>query len=427
MTMFWVYAALLTVLALAILVMPLVRPRARSAASVSRAASNLTVFRDQIAELDADLAAGTIGREQWEAARGDLQRGLLEGSAEEAADVAAQPVSRSKLTAIVVAFAVPLVSVSVYLLLGSPQGLDPKRADAAQAEGGAPHQLSQEQIESMVARLAQRLESNPDDIEGWVMLARTYGALGRFGEAAGAYAKAEARFPQDAQLLADYADSLAMAQGQSLQGKPEALIQRALKADGNNLKALALAGTVEFEKQNFSKAIEYWKRILPLLPADSEMLNSVHASIKDAESKQGAAPKAPAPLAQAAQGDKAKPATAAAKSQRLSGTIRLAPALAARAAPEDTVFVLARPAQGSRMPLAAVRAKVKDLPLAFSFDDSMAMNAEAKLSNFAEVVVAARVSKSGNVVPERGDLEGVSKPVRPGTAGMNVEIANVVP
>ena len=428
MTMFWVYAALLTVLALNVLVMPLLRPRARSGASVSRAASNLTVFRDQIAELDADLAAGTIGREQWEAARGDLQRGLLEGSADEAADVAAQPVSRSKLTAIVVAFAVPLVSVSIYLLLGSPQGLDPKRADAAQAEGGAPHQLSQEQIESMVARLAQRLESNPDDIEGWVMLARTYGALGRFGEAAGAYAKAEARFPQDAQLLADYADSLAMAQGQSLQGKPEALIQRALKADGNNLKALALAGSVEFEKQNFSKAIEYWRRILPLLPADSEMVNSVHASIKDAESKQGAAPKASVPLAQAAQGGKAKPATAAAaRGQRLSGTIRLAPALTARAAPEDTVFVLARPAQGSRMPLAVVRAKVKDLPLAFSFDDSMAMNAEAKLSNFAEVVVAARVSKSGNVVPERGDLEGVSKPVRPGTAGMNVEIANVVP
>ena len=429
MTLFWVYAALLTALALAILVMPLVRPRARSAASVSRAASNLTVFRDQIAELDADLAAGTIGREQWEAARGDLQRGLLEGSAGEAADVPAQPVARSKLTALVVALAVPLVSVSVYLLLGSPQGLDPKRASAAQAEGGAPHQLSQEQIEAMVARLAQRLESNPDDIEGWVMLARTYGALGRFGEAAGAYAKAEARFPQDAQLLADYADSLAMAQGQSLQGKPEALIQRALKADGNNLKALALAGSVEFEKQNFSKAIEYWKRILPLLPADSEMVNSVHASIKEAEDKRGGAPTASAAAAQAAPGGKAKPptATAAAKDARLSGTIRLAPALAARAAPEDTVFVLARPAQGSRMPLAAVRAKVKDLPLAFSFDDSMAMNAEAKLSNYAEVVVAARVSKSGNVVPERGDLEGVSKPVRPGTAGMNVEIANVVP
>jgi cytochrome c-type biogenesis protein CcmH len=123
---------------------------------------------------------------------------------------------------------------------------------------------------------------------------------------------------------------------------------------------------------------------------------------------------------------KSSTATAAAKAKSVSGTVKLAPALAARAAPEDTVFVLARPAQGGRMPLAAVRVKVKDLPLAFSFDDSMAMNPSAKLSDFAEVVVAARVSKSGNVVPQRGDLEGVSKPLRPGTAGIVVQIANEI-
>ena len=428
MTLFWVYAALLTAVALAILVIPLVRARTRSGAAPSRAASNLTVFRDQTAELDADLAAGTIGREQWEAARGDLQRGLLEGSADGATIIAAVPVAHSKVTAIAVALALPLISVSLYLGLGSPQGLDPSKARAAAQ--GAPHELTQAQIESMVARLAQRLESNPDDAEGWVMLARTYGALGRFDQAAGAYAKAEAGLPQNAQLLADYADSLAMAQGQSLQGKPEALIKRALKADGNNLKALALAGSAEFEKQDFAKAVEYWKRILPLLPADSEMGNSVRASIKEAEDKQGGAPKSSAATAQAGGDGKTKPASApaaaAGKNARLSGTIKLAPALAARAAPEDTVFVLARPAQGSRMPLAAVRVKVKDLPLAFSFDDSMAMNPAEKLSDFAEVVVAARVSKSGNVVPQRGDLEGVSKPVRPGTAGMSVEIANEI-
>ena len=110
----------------------------------------------------------------------------------------------------------------------------------------------------------------------------------------------------------------------------------------------------------------------------------------------------------------------------MSGTVKLAPALAARAAPDDAVFVLARPAQGSRMPLAAVRVRVKDLPLAFSFDDSMAMNASAKISDFAEVVVAARVSKSGNVVPQGGDLEGVSKLVRPGASGIVVEIGNVI-
>jgi len=435
MTLFWVYAALLALVALAFLLTPLLRSRARAGAAVSRAASNLGVFRDQLAELDADLAAGSIGREQWEAARGDLQRGLLgDGGAPEAgaavpakrskaAAIAAPPSRRSKAAAIAIGVAVPLVSVSLYLGLGNPQGLDPRTESAAQ---GAPHQLTQEQIESMVTRLAQRLESNPDDAEGWAMLARTYGTLGRFAEAADAYAKAVAQFPQDAQLLADYADSLAMAQGQNLQGKPEALIQRALQADGNNLKALALAGTVEFEKRNFAKAVEYWSRMLPLLPPDSQMVDSVRASIKEAQDKQGGAPKSLATTARETKGGASKAPAAAAKSASVSGTIKLAPALAARAAPDDIVFVLARPAQGSRMPLAAVRVKVKDLPMTFSFDDSMAMNPSAKLSDFAEVVVAARVSKTGNVVPQGGDLEGVSKPVRPGAAGIIVEIGNVV-
>jgi cytochrome c-type biogenesis protein CcmH len=424
MTLFWVIAALLVGLALAFLVTPLVRNRAASGGSGSRAAANLAVFRDQLAELDADLAAGSIDREQWVAARGDLQRGLLE-AVDAPPGNAAAPAKRSKAAAIAVAVAVPLISVSLYLGLGNPQGLEPAKENGVQ---GAPHQLTREQIDAMVARLAQRLESNPDDGEGWVVLARSYNALGRYGEAAAAYAKAEAKFPQDAQLLADYADSLAMAQGQTLQGKPEALVRRALQADGNNLKALALAGTVEFEKSDFAKAIEYWRRMLPLLPADSEMGNSVRASIQEAQAKQGSMPKSSTLVAQDKQqgAPKSSTAPAAAKAKSVSGTVKLAPALAARAAPEDTVFVLARPAQGGRMPLAAVRVKVKDLPLAFSFDDSMAMNPSAKLSDFAEVVVAARVSKSGNVVPQHGDLEGVSKPLRPGTSGIVVQIANEI-
>ncbi len=424
MTLFWVIAALLVGVALAFLITPLVRNRAASGGSASRAAANLAVFRDQLAELDADLARGSIDREQWEVARGDLQRGLLEAVDVPSANASA-PVKRSKAAAIAVAVAVPLISVSLYLGLGNPQGLEPGKVSAAQ---GAPHELTPEQINSMVARLAQKLESEPDNAEGWIMLGRSYNALGRFAEAAAAYAKAEARFPTNAQLLADYADSLAMAQGQSLQGKPEALILRALQADGNNLKALALAGTAEFEKNDFAKAIEYWKRMLPLLPADSEMGNSVRASIQEAQEKQGGMPKSSTPMAQDKQPGAAKSstATAAVKAKSVSGTVKLAAALAARAAPEDTVFVLARPAQGGRMPLAAVRVKVKDLPMTFSFDDSMAMNPSAKLSDFAEVVVAARVSKSGNVVPQRGDLEGVSKPLRPGTSGIVVQIANEI-
>jgi cytochrome c-type biogenesis protein CcmH len=424
MTLFWVYATLLIGVALAFLVTPLVRSREKAGASVAPAASRLSVFRDQLAELDADLAAGTIERDQWETARGDLERGLLEDIEALAAKTVA-PVGRSKAAAIAVIVAVPLVSVLLYLGLGNSQGLAPAKQIDAQ---GAPHQLTPEQIESMVARLAQRLESNPDDVEGWAMLARTYNALGRFDEAAAAYAKVEAKFPRDPQILADYADSLAMAQGQSLKGKPEALVQRALQADGNNLKALALAGTASFERNNYAQAIAYWQRMLPLLPADSEMGNSVRASIDEAQTKLGGSPKSVVAIAQDKQAPapKSSAASASAKGQSVSGTIKLVPTLAARAAPEDTVFVLARPAQGSRMPLAAVRVKVKDLPLTFSFDDSMAMNPSAKLSDFAEVVVAARVSKSGNVVPQRGDLEGVSKPVHPGTSGIKVEIANEV-
>jgi len=423
MTSFWVYAALLAGAALAFLLTPLVRARAGGGVPVSRTASNLTVFRDQLAELDADLAAGSIGREQWEAARGDLQRGLLEDVGASAVTAAA-PAGRPIATAIAIGIAVPLASVLLYLGLGNPQGLDPRKPDSAQ---GAAHQLSPEQIESMVARLAKRLESNPDDSEGWIMLARTYGALGRFAEAASAYAKLESRFPQDAQLLADYADTLAMAQGQNLQGRPEALVRRALQADGNNLKALALAGTVEFEKRDFAKAAEYWQRMLPLLPPDSDMLDSVRASIKEAQEKQGGVPRSSVAVAPEPRGAAAKSSAAAAKAASVSGTVKIAPALAARAAPEDIVFVLVRPAQGSRTPLAALRVKMKDLPLAFSFDDSMAMNPSAKLSDFAEVVVAARVSKSGNVVPQGGDLEGVSKPLRLGAAGVVVEIANLIP
>ena len=422
MILFWLIAALLVCVALAFLVVPLLRNRAASDAGASRDAANLTIYRDQLAELDADLAAGNIDRGQWDAARADLQRALLEDTGAAAVDAPA-PATRSSGAAIVVAATVPLVAVALYLALGTPQGLDPARASPSQA---ASHSVTKEQIEDMVTRLAQRLESNPDDVEGWIMLGRTYNALGRFAEAAQSYAKAESRFPQNAQLLADHADSLAMVQGRSLLGEPEALIRRALQADASNVKALALAGTVEYEKQNFSKAVEYWKRMLPLLPADSEMGDSVRESIKEAEAKLGTKPGTAVAKAETGQAGGSGTSKTTATAARLTGTIKLDAGLSARAKPEDTVFVLARPAKGSRMPLAAVRVKVKDLPLSFSFDDSMAMSPAAKLSDFSEVVVAARVSKSGNVMPEPGDFEGESKPVHPGTSGLSVVIAREI-
>jgi cytochrome c-type biogenesis protein CcmH len=248
------------------------------------------------------------------------------------------------------------------------------------------------------------------------MLGRSYSVLDRFPEAAEAYANAVKRAPPDAQLLADYADALAMAQGRRLQGEPERLIAKALAIDPRNVKALALAGTAAFENKDFKGAIVQWRKILDIVPADSDMANSIRDSIADAEQLAGgpvAAPTAPAkPVA-------AAPAT-------VSGTVRLDPKLAKRVAPGDTVFIFARAVDGPRVPLAVTRREVRELPSTFTLDDRMAMAPGMNLSAHARVVVGARVSKSGQPGPQPGDFEGLSAPVNVGATGVNVVIATEI-
>jgi len=308
-----------------------------------------------------------------------------------------------------VAAALPVAALLLYLAVGNPAALAP---GAAAGDG---HGIARDQIESMVERLAARMKEKPEDAEGWAMLGRSYAVIDRYAEAAAAYANAVKRSEPDAQLLADYADALAMAQGRNLKGEPERLIAQALKVDPRNVKALMLAGTVAFEKKDFKGAIAYWERILKVVPPDSNVADSARDSIADARALAGA-PKAPPPT---------KPG-AAAVAATVSGTVRLSPGIAAKASPDDTVFIFARPAEGPRMPLAVMRKRVRDLPTAFTLDDSMAMTPAAKLSNHAQVVVGARVSKSGNPAVQPGDLEGLSTQVRPGATGIAVVISSEV-
>lgn len=249
------------------------------------------------------------------------------------------------------------------------------------------------------------------------MLGRSYTALGEFADAARAYGNAVARSGSDATLLADYADALAMAQGRRLDGEPEKLIERALAIDPQNLKALALAGSAAFERHDYSAAAAYWERILKVVPEDSQFAQPVRASIAEARelAKQ---PSSPVPVARAATAaDKAPPAAKA-----VSGIVQLAPALAARVAPDDTLFIFARAAEGPRMPLAVIRARAKDLPFKFTLDDRNAMAQGMKLSSQERVVVGARISKSGNATPQAGDLEGLTQPVKVGAADIMVRI-----
>jgi cytochrome c-type biogenesis protein CcmH len=247
------------------------------------------------------------------------------------------------------------------------------------------------------------------------MLARTYTALQQFDKALPAYEKVTRLVPDDANLLADYADILAMSQGRSLQGKPMELIQRALKIDPAHQKSLALAGTFEFDKGNYPAAIDYWGRLMRTVPDGSPQAQSIQAGIDEAKVRMGGKPVATAP---------AQPAVAQAG---VAGTIALSDKLKGKAAPTDTVFVFARAAQGPKMPLAIVKIQVSDLPYTFKLDDSMAMSPNMKLSGYAEVVVGARISKSGTATPQTGDLQGLSAPVKSSAQSVKVVIDQILP
>jgi len=406
-TAFWVIAVLLAAGALVFVLPPLLRRR-RTAPGAAQDATNVAVYRDQLRELEADLAVGTLARDQYDEARRELEARLLDDV--RSSGTGARAAKPGRMAAVAAGIAIPLVSILLYLAVGTPNALLPQPA------GGEGHGITRQQIEGMVDRLTARLTENPDDATGWAMLGRTYAVIDRYPEAVSAYANAVKRSPPDAQLLADYADALAMTQGRRLQGEPERIIAQALKVDPKNVKALALAGTVAFEKMDFKGAIAQWRKILEVVPPDSDMADSIRDSIADAEKLAGGTAKAqPVP----------KPAAASAPGA-VSGMVRLAPALAAKVAPADTVFVFARPADGPRMPLAVIRKQVRELPAAFTLDDTMAMAAGMKLSDHPRVIVGARISKSGSPTPQPGDLEGLSAPVKVGDTDVTVIIGTEI-
>lgn len=415
MTAFLIGATLLVATALAFLLTPLLRKERVTTEHVQRDQLNLAVLRDQLRELDADLEGGLIEPLAYESARHELERRVAE---EVKPDASVHTSGASKRwTAVAVGIAVPALAVAAYLFIGNTAALNPANVTAASDNS---HQLTPEQIEGMVAKLAERLQSDPNNAEGWNMLARSYAAMGRYQESAKAYEHLVKLVPNDASMLTDYADTLAMANDRSLQGAPEKLINQALAIDPKNVKALALAGSAAFDRKDYARAAESWQKILDVVPRDSDIARSILGSINEAKGLMGAPQIALPPVAQAGAAQSAP--AAAASGAKVEGTVDIDPALRAKVSDSDTVFIFARAAEGPRFPLAVVRAQVKDLPFKFVLDDSMSMTPEAKLSNFPRVVVGARVSKSGSATPSAGDLEGSSDPVAPGVTGLKIRI-----
>lgn len=397
MTALWIAAASLALLALFFVIPPLLSGGARARA-VSRRGVNLAVLQDQLRELDRELATGGISEEQHRQAKQEIEVRVVEDVPDEVET--GTSVRRPLWLVGVLGVMVPAASLGLYSLLGNPAAVDVAAVAPTAHDGG--HAMSPEQIEARLDALKARLRAKPDDAAGWVMLARTQSFLGRHADAADSLKKATELVPDNPDLLADYADMLAMARGKRLAGEPEALVKRALEVDPTHIKSLALAGTAAFERADYRTAADLWERALKAFPPGAEGMESIQAAIADAREKGGISGPMPTPVAAAA-------------GASITGKVTLSPELAARVRPTDTLFVFARAASGPPMPLVILRRAAGDLPLEFRLDDSMAMQPDRRLADFPKLVVAARISRSGQAESGPDDLVGQSGPVAPGS------------
>ena len=306
-----------------------------------------------------------------------------------------------RMTLAGVVLVVPVAAAALYGVLGNANALNPNAAA----------QAADPQIEKMVAALAAKLEKNPGDKKGWVMLARSYKVMGHPIDAEKAYDKAGDLIDGDAQELANYADVVATNANGHFNDKATGLIEKALKADPNNAMALWLAGTAVYEGGDKARAVQIWQKLLAMLPPDSDDARDLRGAIVQA----GGTVPAAAPASPVA-------AANANPNASVSGMVELDPKL--KAAPGDVVMVIAR-LPGQRMPLAVMRVPATSFPLAFTLDDSLAMSPQARISSATEVEVEARVSKSGQAIPQAGDMLSPVQTVKVGAKGVNLKVANV--
>jgi cytochrome c-type biogenesis protein CcmH len=396
-TVFLIIAVLMTAAAMAFIIPTLLVKQESSDSQTRRDQVNLAVLRDQLRELDRDLASGTISTNGYDSARRELEQRVAEDVRPHPS--VHKPASSGSAQAIAIGVAVMIGATGLYAYIGKPAGLDPAQATATHENS---REFDPKDANAAIEQLARLLKTQPENTEGWTMLARSLNGMGRYADASQAYKNLTTLVPKNAQLLTEYAGSVAMAQGESLQGEPEKILARALAADPENTKALSLSGSAAFERGDYDAAITFWKRVLVLAPANSEIVQVVNDNIKEALAAGAAGNQAIVVEAPVASQELAKPVaekssvTATTQAPQLAGTVELDPSLQSEVKDTDTVFVFARAPEGPRFPLAVLRKQVKDLPFSFVLDDSMSMMPDARLSGFSSLVVSARISKSGN-------------------------------
>lgn len=412
MTSFWILAALMAAAAMAFVLLPVLRPSTTSLRSHDEGLL-IDLYRDRMADIEREHDSGRMTDDAWQTARDELEQQMLNDlSGREPVVTTATTATRP--SAILLGLLVPVLALLIYARLSdAPGGLPP---EAVATQGNEAHGI--DAIGQMVVTLENRLRSNPDDLEGWAMLGRSYLFLERYAEAVAALERVLPAAPSDPQVLTDLAEASGMANGGNLTGRPTQWLEQALQVRPDHPKALWLAGLAAFQQERPAQALRHWQTLQAQLPPDADSAEVLGNAIAQAREMAGTAA-APTP--------DTPPAPAGATTV-LEVQVTLDPQIADRVQPDDTVMVFARAIDGPRMPLAVVRRRASELPFALKLDDSMAMAPGRTLSSVAKVEVIARVSRQGGATAQSGDLQGQSGPLDTGAARpVQVTIRDIVP
>lgn len=392
---FVISAALMLISALAFVLVPLLRGRPDAAPQ--------SETQRKLRALELARADGILDSREYTAKRAAL------GDVPAASPRAAR--SRAGVAvALTAAVLLPAAAILLYLAVGTPQALDPA-GPVARANGGTGEHAGS--LEASIAQLAAKMKQDPGNAEGWALLGRAYTSTQRFAEARDALKRAHELVPNDADLMADYAEALVLSgSDRRVEGEALALVEQAIKTNPQNQKGLWLAGIADSQAGKYDEAVKKWNTLLAQLEPGSETAASVRDQIAQTQAmRDGKAPPASNPPASAAETEAGPNAESSGAGPRISVRVALDPALKDRVAPGDTLFVFAKAANGPPMPLAIARLTAADLPASVTLTDAMSMAPNMKISTFPQIIVGARISKSGQAIAQSGDLQALSAPL----------------
>ena len=403
--LFWGGAVAMVAVALLFL-LPALLGRGKEV-GIARRENNLAIFQQRLDELKADQEGGELSAEQFDQAEADLKRELLadlEGEEEQAQ----QSDSAGRIGVLMALVLVPLVAFGIYAQIGSPEAQDmPAATEVVQKQQNA------QAFEDAVAQLEQKLQQEPNNPDGWMMLAKSYGYLGRGDKVMSAYQQAIHHAGEEVspQLLVEYAEALAAENGGEWLGEPMAQLNKALEIDPKSMDALWISGHVHFDLGRYEQALSFWERLAASTSNDDpEIVQLINEAAFGAQEKLGIERR---PLLELA----AAPAGAV-----LNVAVTLDPALQNQVTAEDVVFVYAKAKGRKGPPLAAQRLTVADLPTTVRLDDSMAMMPGNTLSSVEAVIVGAKITKSGTATGGEhlvGEVESVTAATEPVSVEIN--------